>query len=117
MCTNALVKKFSPTGDYVSVACVGDTMSRGTDFRDAIADCAAQAAGTTTPDEPPPGSDEPTPGNDAQAPDGIAIPDGTYRGPVDFKTFYEALSPLVATRLTVTDNMIEAEVADGRLIS
>ena len=33
LCTRALVQKFSPTGDYVSVACVGDTMDRGADFR------------------------------------------------------------------------------------
>lgn len=117
LCTNALVKKFSPTGDYVSVECVGDTMSRGADFRDAIADCAAQAAGTTTPDQPTPGSDGPTPGSDATAPDGIAIPDGTYRGPVDFKTFYEAVSPLVASHLKVRNNEIVAVVKDGRLDS
>lgn len=40
-CTDALVRRASPTGVTVSTACVGDAIDDDTDFREAIAECAA----------------------------------------------------------------------------
>lgn len=112
-CARALVKKYSPDGQYVPVACVGEQMSLDVEFRAAIAACAD--ADDDAAAEPTSTTQPPSAGEVADAAPADRSVDGTYRGQFDVSEFFgeDALEP----DMTIDANGIEVAVVGGAVVS
>lgn len=112
ICTNALIRRASPSGSHVSTACVGDRISGGIDFREAVAACDADENGTLLSDaDDSDDSDEDE--DQAESEEDAAVPptpliDGVYVGENGYIWVYSDFE--------VINDLVQVEVRDGAVV-